>query len=120
MNVIPLSLAPECIVRGDLRESDNTSELSQDMLEVRLPGGLSIEVGWVPDNDPSGAYEILLCLGMDVKLEITTRSPWRAKSAIERIANHYLSLIAPECIGDDVYRMFAITSTSTSVRELVA
>ena len=89
MNLIPLSLTPEwsCQVIGSLQESDDVSELSQDMLEVHLPGGLSIEVGWVPENDPNGAYQILLCLGMKVKREITRKTAVEARLVVEELAS---------------------------------
>jgi hypothetical protein len=38
-------------------------ELSQDLLTVVLPNGVMIEVGWFPENDPSGSFHIVAALG---------------------------------------------------------
>ena len=33
-------------------------DLTQDMLTVRLPNGYYVDVGWFPENDPSGRFVI--------------------------------------------------------------
>jgi hypothetical protein len=41
-----------------LYESPNDLWLTDDLYAAQLPGGISVSVGWFPELDPSGAYEI--------------------------------------------------------------
>ncbi len=86
MITIPLSLDPKCKVIGALYESDDVRELSQDMLEIHLPSGVSIEVGWTPEADPNGAYEVLVCCGLEVNRKIALTTAAEAKLVIEGLA----------------------------------
>jgi hypothetical protein len=46
-------------VKGALfaNESDY---LREDILEIELPSDLTIDVGWYPEDDPAGAFQIVL------------------------------------------------------------
>jgi hypothetical protein len=37
---------------------EDASLLDQDLLEVQLPNGIKIDVGWFPENDPGGKFII--------------------------------------------------------------
>jgi hypothetical protein len=50
-------------VKGEIFESKDAILLSEDLLEVSLPSGRTIDVGWYPEHDPSGAYRVTLYLG---------------------------------------------------------
>ncbi len=45
-------------VRGDLYPPSQVDMLTQDMLEVELPGQVFVDVGWFPEHDPNGMYVI--------------------------------------------------------------
>ena len=47
-----------CEVVGFLYESDDVAELGQDMIEVRVPTGVTINAGWYPEGSPEGAYRV--------------------------------------------------------------
>jgi hypothetical protein len=49
------------VVKGVLLRAYSTADLDQDILEVDLPNGLTIHVGWRPEYDPHGHFEIVLC-----------------------------------------------------------
>jgi len=49
---------PSCRVIGFLYSSDDTAELGQDMVEVRLPIGVTINAGWYPEGAALGSYLI--------------------------------------------------------------
>lgn len=54
------------IVRGEIRlPSDDPMLLSQDMLEVELPTGVFLDVGWFPEHDPQGEYVIMAFIDPD-------------------------------------------------------
>ncbi len=46
----------DCEVVGFLYDSDDPTELGQDMVEVRLPIGVAINAGWYPEGDAAGKY----------------------------------------------------------------
>ena len=117
MITIPLNLDPECELIGALCESDDPRELSQDMLEIHLPSGISIEAGWVPEADPDGAYELLLCCGLEVKLKMTKSSAMEAKLAIEELADSYNVRLFRD--GNIEYRQFPLTNSANYQRCLV-
>lgn len=48
----------EASVVGFLYEADDPAELGEDMIEVQLADGISIDAGWYPEGDPNGAYEV--------------------------------------------------------------
>jgi hypothetical protein len=45
-------------IRGEIHPPDDLPLLTQDMLEVELPNGVIIDVGWYPEHDPNGEYGI--------------------------------------------------------------
>ncbi len=47
-------------VRGCIYEEMDEECLTEDLLEVDLRTGKTIEVGWVPDGDPSGHFRIII------------------------------------------------------------
>lgn len=55
---------PGCTVTGYLYDSDDPRDLGQDMLEIHGQNGVTVDVGWVPEGDPDGAYLIAVCQGM--------------------------------------------------------
>lgn len=58
-----LSAYPDVIVKGEIFNSKDPIVLSEDLLEIELPSGRIIDVGWYPEHDPEGAYRILLYRG---------------------------------------------------------
>jgi len=55
-----LDLPPDhcCEVVGFLYEADLPEELGQDMIEVQLSNGMTIDAGWYPEGDPTGSYVV--------------------------------------------------------------
>jgi len=47
-----------CEVVGFLYEADSPVDLGQDMIEVQLANGLTIDAGWYPEGDPAGSYVV--------------------------------------------------------------
>jgi hypothetical protein len=43
-------------VSGFLYESDDPADLGEDMLEIRMPQGLTLDVGWYPEGALDGSY----------------------------------------------------------------
>ena len=77
----------ECQVIGSLYESDDLSELGQDMLEIILANGILIDAGWYPEGDPNGCYVISVTRGLDEMAEArrTTDASDAAKIVGEQI-----------------------------------
>ena len=51
------------VVRGELHAPSELALLTQDMLEVELPNGVIIDVGWYPEHDPNGEYGVVAFQG---------------------------------------------------------
>lgn len=63
MHLINLQLPPGAVLKGQLLSSQIPSELVSDMVEIDLPDGTTIDVGWVPEHDPKGAYRVVVFRG---------------------------------------------------------
>jgi hypothetical protein len=50
-------------IRGELHPPSNLALLTQDMLEVELPNGIIIDVGWYPEHDRNGEYAVIVFEG---------------------------------------------------------
>ena len=49
---------PDVKINGQIFESKDPILLSEDLLEVSLPTGRTIDVGWYPEHDSAGAYRV--------------------------------------------------------------
>jgi hypothetical protein len=73
---------PGATVRGELYPPEEVDMLTQDMLEVELPGGVFVDVGWFPEHDPGGRYVITAFAG---EYENRLGSPVRTSSYEEAL-----------------------------------
>lgn len=55
-----LNFPDNIIVKGGLPLTQEVEDLVNDMLEIDLPSGITIDVGWIPEHDPNGKYRIVL------------------------------------------------------------
>ena len=46
--------------KGQLCVTYDPAYLVQDILEIDLPNGITIDVGWHPESDPSGSFRIVV------------------------------------------------------------
>jgi len=60
MNPIQLRLPQGAVQKGHLFRDSSLAELDQDILEIDLPSGLTIAVGWHPECDPDGKFHIVV------------------------------------------------------------
>lgn len=76
----------EAKVVGFLYEADSAAELGQDMIEVQLANGVSIDAGWYPEGDPDGAYDVSVWhpRGVELPREVFSNVS-DAASAINRL-----------------------------------
>jgi len=58
MSPICLKLPPGATSRGVLNTAPALSELREDMLDIALPTGIRIDVGWWPAWDPTGEFVV--------------------------------------------------------------
>lgn len=48
------------VIRGQLEDTTDPTWLLQDMVEIDLPNGNTIDIGWHPECDINGYYRIVL------------------------------------------------------------
>lgn len=88
---------PTVTIKGEIFNSKSPVVLSEDLLEVSLPSGRTIDVGWYPEHNPSGSYRVLLYRDhtgyplkqirtKDVFEVIQTLQNWIAADSTERTA----------------------------------
>jgi hypothetical protein len=60
---ISLALPPGATLVGELRDDFAADELDQDILQISLPGGVVIDVGWRPEYELDGEFEVVVYRG---------------------------------------------------------
>lgn len=63
MKPIDLKLPASAVVKGALYNSLEPPFLIEEILEIDLPTGITISVGWQPEFDASGAFHIAVFRG---------------------------------------------------------
>jgi hypothetical protein len=58
--IVEFSLPEGATIKGCLFASHNPELLAEDLVEVDLPSGLTIDLGWYPEGEPSGSFQIVL------------------------------------------------------------
>lgn len=94
---VDLGLPASVVVRGGLPRSQAPADLVGDMLEIDIPDGTTLEVGWEPEHDPGGWYRVVIFRGYWPAGEV-----WRVSTQdevvamIRRIVGRFVAL--PETI----------------------
>jgi len=60
MDPIDLRLKRNVKVSGYIFPTKDPEYLREDLLQIDLPTGVKIDVGWYPDGDPNGEYQIVV------------------------------------------------------------
>lgn len=94
-----------CQVFGYLYDSDDASELGQDMVEVTTPNGVMVSCGWYPEGDQHGSYRVTMNQGFNQLLQ-----PYRTLD-IEAAASEVEKLVNLVCSGKLAMRSAAETRT---------
>lgn len=66
--------------------------LDQDILQVSLPNGVTIDVGWYPESDPTGSFRIVVYRGdwlRQLQTPIDTRNPQIVAAQARWLAEQY-------------------------------
>jgi len=75
------------VVRGEVFDSNESAVLLEDLIEVELPAGRFIDMGWYPEHDVDGEYVVRLWSRDDPRFEqrFRTRDVTRALRFVERL-----------------------------------
>jgi len=97
MNPIDLSLPKSVRVSGELLDdySQCPEWLTQDILQVYLPNGQTIDVGWSPEFDLNGRFQVVVCdHGWNNQIEgpAFIKDPFWVANYINEIVNRRLSI----------------------------
>lgn len=91
MSPFNLLLPPGSIAIGELLQdySQCPRRLSQDILQIKLPKGQTIDVGWWPRFDPNGKFQIVVFDGDweedNLQEPIELSNPYAVASKIREI-----------------------------------
>jgi hypothetical protein len=99
VSYVKLNLPSEAQVIGDLCDRSDVDYLTQDMLQVELPGSVFIDVGWYPDLDPNGEYRVIAFKDRVENLiepVFASRDVSEVEDAIGRMVYRYLEPVNPQ------------------------
>ena len=86
---IELALPPGAVAKGGIPDLQAPEELVSDMLEIDLPDGTTLDVGWIPEHDPAGHYRVAVYRkywSQPTQPPLFTRSLRSVVSLVESIA----------------------------------
>jgi hypothetical protein len=86
---LPIRVPPGAAIANFLYEALTPAELNQDLVTVELQNGITIEVDWVPENDPGGAFATRVMRGFEEKHASQLRDPHEVARLVERLAEQF-------------------------------
>jgi hypothetical protein len=88
---------------------EDLSLLDQDILEIELPNGINIDVGWFPENDPNGAF-VIRVYRQDIRRPL--RSPIQTRNSLE--VARWVASIVQDYAEPIPYRPMPISCSGTT------
>ena len=92
--------------------SNARSRLSQDILQATLPGGVTIDVGWMPRFNPDGRFVITVFRDdpdSPLIAKIEEKSPFETANLVQQLIVEYSQPAEPTW-----YRLVSATNTLSS------
>ena len=92
MSEIYLNLPAGAIQKGSLHDDYEIEDLDQEILEIDLPIGLTIDVGWYPQFDRDGAFQIVVYRQFWENREwgrAHAKTPAAASRLVEAVAEYF-------------------------------
>ncbi len=87
--LIPRLPSGATILFNSLFDTKDAAYLTDDLFAASLPGGVYVDVGWFPECDPNGSYEV--CVYKDsfenqLSEPVETKNVHEAVAAVEKFA----------------------------------
>ena len=79
----------ECRIDPSIPLEEQTQELREDLLQADYPQGYTLDLGWYPENDPSGRFKIQVIRGSDwqaPRLVLAFRDMSRLELSLQKAA----------------------------------
>ena len=80
---------PGATITGELYPDFDGRNLDQDILQVAMPSGITIDVGWYPSNDANGCFKIVTYRDYwrdTVRPTVETKNPHVVAATVREIA----------------------------------
>jgi hypothetical protein len=95
MTAFVFSFPAGSVVTGEILRDYSAfpQRLTPDIMQVMLPSGYGIDVGWLPAFDPGGTFQIVVFKGVwdnQVMEPIETSTPDEAARLVESLAREYM------------------------------
>lgn len=84
MTEIHTPIPEGCHAVGCIYADADRSILGEDMLDVTLPNGVLVSVGWYPECDPKGQYRIIVSRGLE-SISTTAGDAWEASRLVQEV-----------------------------------
>ena len=78
---------------------DDLPLLDQDIIEIDLPNGMTISVGWFPQQDVNGHFRVTLFRDARDQLmrpPIEVKTPFEVANSVEQFAREYTRPVLPK------------------------
>lgn len=92
MNKVEFTFPESVVVRGALFTTTDPTYLVQDLLEIDLPNGITIDAGWYPESDPNGSFQLVVFKGYwenQLREPFETQSITELASEVNRLVHEY-------------------------------
>jgi hypothetical protein len=93
MNPISITIPAGAEISNYLYPDLDVSDLTQDIVTVRLPTGYYIDVGWYPEHDPNGHFVVRVFRGtwdcQQLPRPFESRYAHEVVRAVEQLADHF-------------------------------
>ena len=123
MKEINLKLPTGSVQKGQLYDEYDIDELDQDIIEIDLPSGDTIEAGWYPEYDKNGGFRITVFRQFWEKRRagpFTVKSIRELKRLLEGLANYFVFLDQAEPVNGSGAESKITPSQSLSTMQQIA
>jgi len=112
MKLIELHLPEDIKVLGQFYDTNDPMYLLQDILEIHLPNGICIDVGWHPEGDPNGSYRIVVFRGYwrnQLREPVFTRDVSEVVTELTRLVNEYMNAAVLVSCSDGINEVVSLS-----------
>ena len=86
---VQIDVPSDAKVSNYIFEDMDTFELNQGLLLVELSNGICIDVGWFPENDPNGEFQVKVSRGWDDFGVSTCQTTMDVVERVNRLIDRY-------------------------------
>src|SRR4051812_45148827 len=91
MKTVPLRVPGAQVTGYTVEDYANVEDLTQDIVQIVLANGLTIDVGWHPEHDPSGSFVVRVFEGDWENRKYETTQATRSGEKLARLVEELVA-----------------------------